>query len=79
MKNKLPSDASYVNAGIYLSVTADAVSIYPDVEAVSLERELLPRWLREGRKIKGFIYSGACVDIGTPERYRLAQNAAGGC
>jgi NDP-sugar pyrophosphorylase family protein len=73
-EKQAPVDASYVNAGIYLLSRQELLDI-PTVEAVSLERELLPRWLREGREIKGFIYSGPCVDIGTPERYRLAQSA----
>jgi mannose-1-phosphate guanylyltransferase len=73
-ENQAPVDASYVNAGIYL-LSRQMLLDVPTVEAVSLERELLPRWLREGKKIKGFIYSGECVDIGTPERYTLAQSA----
>ena len=40
---------------------------------IALERELFPRWLREGRKIEGFVYSGQCMDIGTPDRYSRAQ------
>ena len=73
-EKQAPVDASYVNAGIYL-LSRQMLLDVPTVEAVSLERELLPRWLREGKKIKGFIYSGECVDIGTPERYTLAQSA----
>ena len=40
---------------------------------VSLEEELFCRWLAEGRSVKAYLYSGICFDIGTPERYRNAQ------
>ena len=44
---------------------------------VSLERELFPRWLEEGRNLRAFVWPGTCVDIGTPERYRSAQELLG--
>lgn len=40
---------------------------------VSLEEELFRQWLAEGRSVKAFVYSCMCFDIGTPERYRNAQ------
>jgi mannose-1-phosphate guanylyltransferase len=61
----------YVNAGIYMASRRILREI-PD-GAVSLERELFPRWLGEGRNIRAFIWPGACIDIGTPERYWSAQ------
>jgi NDP-sugar pyrophosphorylase family protein len=73
-EKQAPVHAAYVNAGIYLVSRAMLDQIPADV-AISLERELLPQWLRQGRTIRGFIYSGACIDIGTPERYRIAQTA----
>ena len=68
-----PFGAQYLNAGIYLLSRALLFDIPPRLQ-VSLERELLPRWLKEGHYIKGFLHSGTCVDIGTPERYRNAQD-----
>jgi NDP-sugar pyrophosphorylase family protein len=44
---------------------------------VSLERELFPRWLGEGRDIRAFVCQDACIDIGTPERYWSAQELLG--
>lgn len=73
-EKQAPLDASYVNAGIYLLSRQLLLDISAG-EAVSLERELLPRWLREGRNIQGFVYSGPCIDIGTPERFNHAQSA----
>ncbi len=64
--------AAYVNAGIYLISKAMLDEIPPNV-VISLERELIPGWLQNNRRIMGFVYSGACLDIGTPDRYRDAQ------
>src|SRR5271169_3026206 len=68
-----PFHAPYVNAGIYMMSRQMLYEIPSGLE-VSLERKLLPRWLQQGRDIKGFICSGRCIDIGTPERYWSAQN-----
>ena len=68
-----PFHAPYVNAGIYMMSRQMLYEIPPGLE-VSLERELLPRWLRQGKDIKGFVCLGRCIDIGTPERYRSAQD-----
>jgi NDP-sugar pyrophosphorylase family protein len=68
-----PFHAPYLNAGIYLMSRQMLYEIPPGLE-VSLESELLPRWLQQGRYIKGFVCSGRCTDIGTPERYRSAQD-----
>lgn len=65
--------APYLNAGIYMMSRAILYDIAPDVP-VSVERELFPRWLAEGRDIRAFVHGGACVDIGTPERYQVAQD-----
>jgi NDP-sugar pyrophosphorylase family protein len=62
----------YVNAGIYV-VNKKILCEMPPNERVSLEEELFPRWLAEGKNIRAFLYSGRCIDIGTPERYRDAQ------
>jgi NDP-sugar pyrophosphorylase family protein len=65
--------AQYLNAGVYLLSRRLLFDIPPQVQ-VSLERELLPRWLKERNFIRGFVHPGSCVDIGTPERYRKAQD-----
>jgi mannose-1-phosphate guanylyltransferase len=71
-KHGTPHEA-YVNAGIYVASRRLLCEIPAGVE-ISLERELLPRWLREGKLIKGFVCLGRCIDIGTPERYESAQD-----
>jgi NDP-sugar pyrophosphorylase family protein len=62
----------YVNAGIYM---VDKKILYemPANQRVSLEEELFPRLLAERKNVRTFHYSGRCIDIGTPERYLLAQ------
>jgi len=66
------SGAPFLNAGIYLLPKSLLLEIPAGLQ-VSLERELLPGWLNEGRSIRVFIVDGACVDIGTPERLQTAQ------
>jgi NDP-sugar pyrophosphorylase family protein len=72
-EKQAPVHAPYVNAGVYILSRQMLYEIPAGVQ-ISLERSLLPRWLQQGRYIKGFIYSGRCTDIGTPERYRDAQS-----
>ena len=65
--------APYLNAGIYIISRQMLYEITPRLE-ISLEKELLPQWLRQGKDITGFVCMGRCIDIGTPERYRSAQD-----
>jgi NDP-sugar pyrophosphorylase family protein len=65
-------DDRYVNAGIYMMSRQLLFEIPSGVE-VSLEREFLPRWLQQDKYINGFIFPGRCLDIGTPDRYLMAQ------
>jgi NDP-sugar pyrophosphorylase family protein len=62
----------YLSAGIYM-LDKNMVATIPNAEKVSLEEQLFPQWLAAGKKIRAFIFDGACVDIGTPERYQRAQ------
>jgi NDP-sugar pyrophosphorylase family protein len=65
--------APYVNAGIYIMPRRLLHSIPPGLP-VSLEQDLFPRWLEEGYHLKACVFSGMCVDIGTPDRYHRAQD-----
>ena len=62
----------YINAGIYM-LSRTLLYDIPAGVPVSLEKELFPRWLAARRDMKAFIHPGRCVDIGTPERYEIAQ------
>lgn len=62
----------YVNAGIYMT-TKRVLYDVPAGVPVSLEADLFPTWLAEGKHLRAFNHSGECIDIGTPERYQRAQ------
>lgn len=36
---------------------------------VSLENDMIPKWLSEGKKLGGFVNDGYFIDIGIPEDY----------
>ena len=36
---------------------------------VSLEQEMIPRWMKEGKRLGGFVNEGYFIDIGIPEYY----------
>jgi len=62
----------YVNAGIYL-LDRETLFDVPSGMEVSLERELLSKWLAQGKPIRALVDPAACYDIGTPERYQNAE------
>jgi len=66
------SGTQYVNAGVYIVPKALLSLIPPGIE-ISLEKELLPQWLKRGMHLRAFVSTGECVDIGTPDRYCRAQ------
>ena len=68
------SSNAFLNAGIYMMPRRLLWEI-PGEREVSLERELFPRWLAERMPINAFRCNAPCVDIGTPDRYRLAQDS----
>jgi NDP-sugar pyrophosphorylase family protein len=69
-----PGSAPYINAGLYVLSRLFLEGIPAGIQ-LSLEKDLFPRWIQDGARIKAFIHSGMCVDIGTPDRYRVAQQA----
>ncbi len=36
---------------------------------VSLEQEMIPKWLKEGKRLGGIVNDGYFIDIGIPEDY----------
>lgn len=71
------SQSKYLNAGIYVMSRDLLATIQPQTQ-LSLERDVFPSWLDAGRVIHASIFAGNCVDIGTPERYRSAQQLLSG-
>lgn len=56
-----------INGGVYL-MTRELLSDIPDGK-VSLENDMIPKWLGEGRRLGGFVNEGYFIDIGIPEDY----------
>lgn len=61
----------WINAGVYL-LNRDALNELEPGRSVSLEREVLPRWVERGA-VFGFPGSRRFIDIGTPESYAEAE------
>jgi NDP-sugar pyrophosphorylase family protein len=64
--------SQYINAGMYFMSRQIAKEI-PLGTNVSLEQDVCPRWLAEGKYVRAHSDEAQCVDIGTPERYFRAQ------
>ena len=60
-----------INGGIYL-MNRNLLKEIPEGK-VSLENEMIPRWLSEGRRLGGFVNDGYFIDIGIPEAYYQFQ------
>lgn len=56
-----------INGGVYL-MTRELMDDIPQGK-VSLENEMIPKWLKEGRMLGGFVNDGYFIDIGIPEAY----------
>lgn len=56
-----------INGGVYL-MRRELLEEIPEGK-VSLENEMIPRWLGEGRALGGFVNDGYFIDIGIPEDY----------
>lgn len=56
-----------INGGVYL-MTRELIDAIPEGK-VSLENQMIPEWLEEGRPLGGFVNDGYFIDIGIPEAY----------
>ena len=56
-----------ITGGVY-RMRRELLSEIPEGK-VSLENEMIPRWLSEGRRLGGFVNDGYFIDIGVPEDY----------
>lgn len=62
-----------INGGVYL-VQPNLLNAYQgELEASSLENDLLPELLNKDKLISGFLASGKFIDIGVPEDYYQAE------
>jgi NDP-sugar pyrophosphorylase family protein len=67
--------SGWINAGIYL-LNRNLVEEIPGAQTVSLECDMLPRWVRPGSTRNVFAYRcrGPFLDIGTAESYERAES-----
>lgn len=56
-----------INGGVYL-MSKNLIDQIPEGK-VSLEQDMIPGWLSEGRRLGGFVNDGYFIDIGIPEDY----------
>lgn len=61
------AEAGTINGGIYLLSRALLYDI-PEGK-VSLENQMIPKWLAEGKALSGMVNSGYFIDIGIPKAY----------
>ena len=60
-------DPGTINGGIYC-MKRSLLDEIPEGR-VSLEQEMIPKWLKEGKALGGFVNDGYFIDIGIPEAY----------
>ncbi len=66
-----------INGGVY-RMSRQLLEEIPDGK-VSLENDMIPRWLSEKRRLGGFVNDGYFIDIGVPEDYfRFIQDVKKG-
>lgn len=68
------AESRYLSAGIYM-LKKPLISAVPPGVKTSIEEQLFPQWLAEDKNIEALVCDGPCIDIGTPERYQMAQDA----
>ncbi|MEX2420424.1 MAG: NDP-sugar synthase, partial [Actinomycetota bacterium] len=61
-----------INAGTYV-LEPSALASWETGRNVSIEREIFPALIAEGRSIHGFVTDAYWIDLGTPERYLQAH------
>ena len=65
--------AGLVNAGVYL-LRDKAISDFPAAWPLSFERDVFPRWLGRGKRLKALRVDASFLDIGTEESLPAANN-----
>lgn len=60
--------SNYINAGVYI-FEPDVLKMIPKGRPVSVEREIFPKMLNEGKRIAVYKGCNYWIDLGTPEKY----------
>lgn len=71
-REKASQGTGWINGGVYV-LERKILELIPTGRAASLEREVFPASLEEGRHLYGKPEQGFFADIGTPEGYRRFQ------
>jgi CDP-6-deoxy-D-xylo-4-hexulose-3-dehydrase len=64
----------WINGGMYLISTQRLASIAADEQPRSLERDILPLWVKVEKGVTGYRSQGEFLDIGTPESFKKATS-----
>ncbi|MGH9468184.1 MAG: sugar phosphate nucleotidyltransferase [Terriglobales bacterium] len=64
------AEPRFQSAGVY-ALRRRLLEAIPADAPSSLERDWFPRWLEQG--LRAYVHPGPLIDIGTPERWRQAQ------
>ena len=64
--DKENKEGYYINGGIYI-ISRKLIESIPKDTKISLEKELIPKWLKEGKLIGAVVSESSFIDIGTPE------------
>lgn len=70
-EKSIENNDAMINAGIYI-MQKDIFSHMPDKKVFSLEYDLFPKLCNN--RCYGFMTNNEVIDIGTPERYKIAIN-----
>lgn len=70
---KIARGTGLINGGVY-AARAEAFASIPEGVYSSLEREVIPRAIEEGREVRARIEEAPLVDIGLPDDYREVRN-----
>ncbi len=66
-------DKYHLNSGLYV-LSKKILDFIPTIEPVKLDGQILPSLIQERDDIYGFPTEENILDIGTPEKYKLAQD-----
>jgi D-glycero-alpha-D-manno-heptose 1-phosphate guanylyltransferase len=72
-REKIPGPG-YINAGVFLMKSNFTDSFNKSLRPLSFEKELLPSWLNDSKKIGVITTKAPFIDIGTPETYEQSND-----
>jgi NDP-sugar pyrophosphorylase family protein len=70
--NEKAAGSGLVNAGLYC-FRRELMSQLPVHRPLSLEREVIPHWLKQGARLRAALIDGPFIDIGTPSSLAAAD------